>query len=104
MVDRHVALAATRLVKSGHRGDAFEDSRFARPVLANDDGDRLVKLEAEVTAEDRQAEWINVFRLYLLRLQPDAFQEGGAKRCFSTFSRHDDPSNDRTVNRAAGRV
>ena len=44
--------AAARLVVAGERGDAFEQRRFARAVLADDDGDGRSKLELEIVAQE----------------------------------------------------
>ena len=60
MVDRHVALAAARLVVAGKRGDAFERRRFAGTVLADDDGDGMLEGEIEPVAQERQAERIGL--------------------------------------------
>jgi len=49
MIDRPIALAAAGFVIAGEHGDAFQESRFTRPVLADDDGDGTI----EILRDDR---------------------------------------------------
>src|SRR5450432_3925554 len=58
MIDRPIALAAAGFVIAGEHGDAFQESRFTRPVLADDDGDGTIEILFEVVLQERQAEWI----------------------------------------------
>jgi len=54
MIHRTMAFGAARLVKAGQHGDAFQQRGFARPVLADDDGDWPVETQFEVVAQERQ--------------------------------------------------
>jgi hypothetical protein len=47
MIDRHIALAAARLVVAGEHRDPFQQGRFSGAVLADDDGDGAVEIELE---------------------------------------------------------
>jgi hypothetical protein len=60
VVNRHVPLAAAGLVVAGEHGDAFKKCGFARAVLADDDGDRLVKTQFEIVAQQGKAERIGL--------------------------------------------
>jgi hypothetical protein len=58
MIDRHIAFAAAGLVVAGERGDAFQQSRLTRAVLADDDGDGVLKVELEALLQEQRAERI----------------------------------------------
>jgi hypothetical protein len=54
MIDGPVALAATSFVISGEHRDAFKQSGFAGAVFADDDGDRPVETQFEISAQERK--------------------------------------------------
>jgi hypothetical protein len=58
MVDGLIALAAAGLVKAGEHGDPFQESGFAGPVFADDDGDGPVETQLKIILQERQAERI----------------------------------------------
>ena len=60
MVDRHITLAAAGFVIAGEHGDAFKQRRFARAILADDDGDRPVETQFKIVAQQRKAERIGL--------------------------------------------
>ena len=76
MIDGTVALAATGLVITGERRDAFEERRFPRAVLADDDRHRLVESDGEFVSQERQAERIDGLILDTVAIDPDAPQVG----------------------------
>ena len=74
VIDRHVALAAAGFVVAGEHGDAFKKCGFARAVLADDDGDRLVKTQFEIVAQQGKAERIGLAVRDAGWVEPDALQ------------------------------
>jgi len=74
VVDRHVALATAGFIVAGEHGDAFKKCGFARAVLADDDGDRLVKTQFEIIAQQGKAERIGLAAGDPRRLGPDPLE------------------------------
>ena len=60
MIDRSIAFAAAGFVITGERGNAFEQSRFSRAVLADDDGDGAIEGKIQSVAQERQTGRIGV--------------------------------------------
>ncbi len=76
MIDRPITLAAARPIEAGKFRNTLEQRRFARAVLADDDGNRLLEIKIEAIAQERQAEGIGLRLLDLLEVEPHALQVG----------------------------
>jgi hypothetical protein len=60
VIDRHITLAAARLVISGEHGDPLKQSGFAGTVFADNDGDLAIEAQFEIVLEKWQAERISL--------------------------------------------
>ena len=74
MVDRHVPLAAAGLVIAREHSDPFQHSGFSGAVFADDNGDRPVKTQLEIVAQQRQAKRIGRAVDDARWLQPDPLE------------------------------
>lgn len=70
MIDRRITLAAAGLVITDEDADAFQQSRFAGAVLADDDGDGAIEVKRELIVQKRQAERIGLAILNERRIDP----------------------------------
>src|SRR5580693_58846 len=74
MIDRPITLAATSLVISGERSDAFEQGRLSGAVFADDDSDRVVEIELKSLAQERQAKRIGRRVRYAGLIDPNTLE------------------------------
>jgi hypothetical protein len=72
MINRPIAPAAPGLVIAGQHGYSFKQRRLPRAVLTDDDGDRPVKTQLEVVAQEWQAERIGRAVVDARWIEPDA--------------------------------
>src|SRR6266567_2526109 len=88
VVDRHVALAAARLVVTGKHGNPLEQRGFAGAVLADDDRNRPFEGELEAITQERQAERIGLAVRNALEVEPDALEIRRWQAGPSALARH----------------